>query len=52
MSMVDTAQYLDRALRKVFAVSLQGAAETQTTPPPVIELKGLAEVRPDASAVR
>lgn len=43
--MVDASGYLDRALCKIFAVSLRADDENQGADPPVIYLQGLAEVR-------
>ena len=43
--MVDASGYLDRALCKVFAVSLRADDANQGADPPVIYLQGLAEVR-------
>lgn len=43
--MVDASGYLDRALCKIFAVSLRADDANQGADPPVIYLQGLAEVR-------
>ena len=42
--MVDMSSYLDRALSRIFAVSLRESDAKQGAEPPVIYLQGLAEV--------